>query len=252
MVAGVWDTLSSLPSFRATQRVWVRETKEAGSKKVVAVSPSQHCRRQRERVVGWKLPGCRHTVRAMWRLCPLEQRARALWAWRGCVRGTVAHGQYVIVAGDVAATGKVIGVLGEAGGHSIGSLQNTHSGLCGNLGKNEGKIRQRWWRVAGTGWGERSRARCMQCKGSTYFLLSRLTKSAQAQSRRQDPRGRKLQDPAGFQTPEQQHTHQHHRHSCSHCPGGWQCLRRALHDGRGTSSPHSCSLYACKPALVGL
>lgn len=42
------------------------------------------------------------------------------------MRGAVAHGQYVIVAGDVAAAGKVIGVLGETGSHSIGPLQDTH------------------------------------------------------------------------------------------------------------------------------
>lgn len=45
------------------------------------------------------------------------------------MRGAVTHGQYVIVAGDVAATGKVIGALGEAGGHSIRSLQNAHRWL---------------------------------------------------------------------------------------------------------------------------
>lgn len=38
------------------------------------------------------------------------------------MRGAVTHGKYVIVAGDVGAAGNVIGVLGEAGGHSIGSL----------------------------------------------------------------------------------------------------------------------------------
>lgn len=51
----------------------------------------------------------------------------------------VAHRQYVIVAGDVATVGKVIGALGEASGHSIGSLQDTHCWLCHNLGKKEGK-----------------------------------------------------------------------------------------------------------------
>lgn len=55
------------------------------------------------------------------------------------MRGAVTHGQYVIVAGDVAATGKVIGALGEAGGHSIRSLQNAHRWLCDSLGKEEGK-----------------------------------------------------------------------------------------------------------------
>lgn len=43
--------------------------------------------------------------------------------------GAVTHGQYVIVAGDMAAAGKVIWALGEAGGHSIGSLQDAHRGL---------------------------------------------------------------------------------------------------------------------------
>lgn len=53
--------------------------------------------------------------------------------------GAVTHGQYVIVAGDVAATGKVIGALGEASGHSIGSLQDAHCWFCDGLGKKEGK-----------------------------------------------------------------------------------------------------------------
>lgn len=66
-----------------------------------------------------------------------------------------------------------------------------------------------------------------------------------------DQRRHKPQDPAELHAPEQQHTHQHHRHSCSHCPGGWPCLQRALHGGRGTSSPHSCSLCAYTPALEG-
>lgn len=59
------------------------------------------------------------------------------------MRGAVAHGQDVIVAGNVAAAGKVIGALGEAGGHSIGSLQDAHRWLCDSLGK-EGrrKIRE--------------------------------------------------------------------------------------------------------------
>lgn len=112
------------------------------SRRAVAVPPSQHLsiytRRQREgrRLkswlnVAWMLANpCR-------KVCPLEQRAGAFWGWRGGVRGAVAHGQYVIVAGDVAATGKVIGALGEAGGHSIGSLQDAHRWLCGDLGKKE-------------------------------------------------------------------------------------------------------------------
>lgn len=54
------------------------------------------------------------------------------------MRGAVTHGEYVIVAGDVGATRNVIGTLGEAGGHSIGSLQDTHSWLCGGLRKQEG------------------------------------------------------------------------------------------------------------------
>ena len=58
------------------------------------------------------------------------------------MRGAVTHWQYVIMAGDVAATGKVIGALGEAGGHSIGSLQDTHRWLCDSLGKEEGKSRR--------------------------------------------------------------------------------------------------------------
>lgn len=63
------------------------------------------------------------------RVCPLEQGAGAFWGWRGCVRGAVAHGQYVVVAGDVAAAREVIGALGEAGGHSIRSLQDAHCWL---------------------------------------------------------------------------------------------------------------------------
>lgn len=53
--------------------------------------------------------------------------------------GAVTHGQNVIVAGDVAAAGEVIGTLGEAGSHSIGSLQDTHTWFWDKLGKKEGK-----------------------------------------------------------------------------------------------------------------
>lgn len=45
----------------------------------------------------------------------------------------MAHGQNVIVGGDVAAAREVIRVLGETGGHSVGPLQNTHRGLCDGL-----------------------------------------------------------------------------------------------------------------------
>lgn len=51
----------------------------------------------------------------------------------------VTHGKYIIVAGDVAAAGKVIGALREAGGHSIWPLQYAHRRLCSSLGKREGK-----------------------------------------------------------------------------------------------------------------
>lgn len=70
-------------------------------------------------------------------MCPLEEGAGAFWGRRGCVCGAVTHGQYVIVVGDVAAAGKVIGALGEAGGHSIGSLQDAHRWLCGSLGEKK-------------------------------------------------------------------------------------------------------------------
>lgn len=83
-------------------------------------------------------PGCRHAVRARPRVPHLEEGAGAFWGRRGSVRGTVTHGEYVIVAGDVGATRNVIGTLGEASGHSIGSLQDAHSRLCGRLRKKEG------------------------------------------------------------------------------------------------------------------
>lgn len=44
------------------------------------------------------------------------------------------------MAGNVAAARKVIGTLGEAGGHSVGSLQNAYSWLCDGLG---GKNREK-------------------------------------------------------------------------------------------------------------
>lgn len=56
------------------------------------------------------------------------------------MRGAVTHGEYVVVAGHVGATGNVIGVLGEAGGHSIGPLQDTHCWLCSGPGQKEGNI----------------------------------------------------------------------------------------------------------------
>lgn len=64
--------------------------------------------------------------------------------------------------------------------------------------------------------------------------------------------GQTPQNPAELHTPEQQHTHQRHRHSCQCCPGGWRCRRRALRGGRAISSPRSCSRCACRPAPVGL
>jgi len=72
-------------------------------------------------------------------MCTLEQGAGALWGWRGCLCGAMTHGQNVVVAWDVAAARKVIGALGEAGGHSIGSLQDAHSWLCDSLGKKGGE-----------------------------------------------------------------------------------------------------------------
>lgn len=59
------------------------------------------------------------------------------------MRGAVAHGEYVVVAGDVAAAGEVIGALGEAGCHSIGSLQDAHSRFYRDcLGNKEGGKRE--------------------------------------------------------------------------------------------------------------
>lgn len=82
------------------------------------------------------MPGCRAAVGTV---APLEQGAGAFWGRRGCVRGAVAHGEYVVVAGDVAASGEVIGALGEAGCHSIGSLQDAHSRFYRDcLGNKEG------------------------------------------------------------------------------------------------------------------
>lgn len=69
----------------------------------------------------------------------LKQGTGAFWGCRGCVCGAVAHGQNVVVARDVAATGKVIRTLGKTCGHSIGSLQDAHSGLCNSLREKVGK-----------------------------------------------------------------------------------------------------------------
>ena len=44
--------------------------------------------------------------------------------------GAVAHGQDVVMAGDVAVAGQVVGTLGKPGGQAIGTLQNTHSRFC--------------------------------------------------------------------------------------------------------------------------
>lgn len=54
---------------------------------------------------------CRHAVRARWRGCLLEKGAGAFWGWWWGMRRAVTHGKYIIVAGDVAAAGKVIGAL---------------------------------------------------------------------------------------------------------------------------------------------
>lgn len=56
----------------------------------------------------------------------LQQGARgALWrGWGVC--GAVAHGQDVVVAGNVAVPREVVGTLGESGRQAIGSLKNTH------------------------------------------------------------------------------------------------------------------------------
>lgn len=64
--------------------------------------------------------------------------------------------------------------------------------------------------------------------------------------------GQTPQNLAELHTPERQHTHRRHRHSCQCCPGGWRCRRRALRGGRAISSPRSCSRCAYRPAPVGL
>lgn len=84
----------------------------------------------------WMLARCQGQVEG-W--APLEQGAGAFWGWRRCVCRAVTHGQYVIVAWDVAAAGKVIGALGETGRHSIRSLQDAHGRLCDSLVKRGGK-----------------------------------------------------------------------------------------------------------------
>lgn len=118
----------------------------------MAVPPSQHLsiylNTHRDTVgegqwlrVGQTLPGgpaCCRGLAEGWR--PLEEGAGTLWGWRGCVRGAVTHWKYVVVAGHVGATRNVIGVLGEAGGHSIGPLQDTHCWLCSSPGQKEENI----------------------------------------------------------------------------------------------------------------
>lgn len=56
----------------------------------------------------------------------LQQGARgALWrGWGVC--GAVAHGQDVVVAGNVAVPREVVRTLGESGRQAVGSLKNTH------------------------------------------------------------------------------------------------------------------------------
>lgn len=81
----------------------------------------------------------------------LEEGAGAFWGRRGCVRGAVTHGEYVVVAGDVGAARDVVGTLGEARGHSIGSLQDAHSRLCGHLRKKEGNSGTEMVRNSGGG-----------------------------------------------------------------------------------------------------
>lgn len=104
-------------------------------------------------VFGWldATRGRRHAVRAQRRVPHLEEGAGAFWGRRGSVRRTVTHGEDVIVAGDVGATGNVIGALGEAGGHSVGSLQDAHSRLWGHFRKEEGNSRTEMVRNIGGG-----------------------------------------------------------------------------------------------------
>lgn len=90
--------------------------------------------------------------------------------------GAVAHGQYVIVAGDVAVAGKVIGALGEAGGHSVGSLENTHCWLCkgqvGTEGERQGEISETLKQENSRHrWSKRIREKDMQYGGSSNVLL---------------------------------------------------------------------------------
>ena len=71
---------------------------------------------------------------------PLEQGAGALLGQRGRGRGAVTHGQDVVVAGVVAVAGKVVGLLGETGCHSVWTLKNADSRLCeGELGTERGR-----------------------------------------------------------------------------------------------------------------
>lgn len=72
----------------------------------------------------WELPVLRPVF--LGQAWSLQQGARgALWrGWGVC--GAVAHGQDVIVAGNVAVPREVVRTLGESGRQAVGSLKNTH------------------------------------------------------------------------------------------------------------------------------
>lgn len=143
--------LSSL--FQGHRNIVSEGAKESSDQKscgCLSISTFEHrnqTHRDRRRAVGWKLASSWLQVSRKLACCqgrvgggPLEQRAGALWGWWGCVHWAVTHGQYIIVAGDVATVGKVIGALGEASGHSVRSLQDTHCWLCDSWGKKKGKV----------------------------------------------------------------------------------------------------------------
>lgn len=54
------------------------------------------------------------------------------------MRGAVAHGEDVVVAGQVGGAREVVGVLGEAGGHSVGSMQDADRRFYGREAREKG------------------------------------------------------------------------------------------------------------------
>lgn len=241
------DSFYPPPSIRTAGRERVREPKRGGcssiSTSLYLIEQAQRQREGRCLNVFWTLPEARRREGVC--LCP--SRA-GNWSWGflgvagvcvlGCGAWAVCHSDWGC---DCCGEGRKGSGRSQLpfhwvpAGHSLLALKELQ-------GKKERKTREKFEKNAKAKSKRERRGAC----NSSRFLSSSIQSLHKLTVWGHDQIGHELQDPAVSHTPRQQRTHQHHRHSWLRCSGGWRCLQRAPHGGRVTSSPHSCSLYACK------